>query len=255
MLFRPVYGPELAAIYDYVIQKNGTVSRQDIYQSVLPIYRGDKVASTQNIDDALSFLVAAGLITGSRRFQAVLSTDIESFCSVVLQQLQALACGKTEPLHEIDSFYLFILDHLFIKPNRLYVANLHAEVNKLRRVTQMGGISQEKIRSWKRVMTFLGLGHRIGQGFQCVYSPRLLLNIFDMWKEDEGFIQTFLEEHFVDYLPFQTSAGDLAQAVQRPLLHLMTEGKLTMYTRQDSSSKPYLGKKRFRYIVCHKEKP
>ncbi len=254
MLFRPVYGPELAVIYNCIIQKKSAISRKNIYRCVLPIYQSDKVTSTQNVDDALSFLVATGLIKGSSQFHAVFSNHMKPFGLIVLQQLQALSCGAIEPFHEIDTLYFFILDQLFIKPNRSYVANLHAEVNKLRLVTQMGGISQEKIRSWKRVMGYLGLGCRIGHGFQCVYSPELLLNIFDTWSNEQGFIQIFLEEHFVNYLPFQAMTGDIAEAVQQPLLHLMTEGELTLYTRQDSSSKPYLGKKSFRYIVRHREK-
>jgi hypothetical protein len=249
MLFRPVYGPELTAVHACIVRKNEPVSRQEIYDTVLSVGPNGGSTSTQNVDDALSFLVAAHLISGSSNFRAAPSTPNESFRLHILRKMQALNSGEVEALHEIDRLYVMILDHLFIKPNKLYIADLHSEANKLRLIAQVGGISHEKIRSWKRVMTFLGLGRCIGQGFQCVYSPQLMLEVIGAWKKKKGFIQIFLEEHLGNYLPFQASTGNLSLAIQQPLLHLLSEGKLKMVTRQDSSFKPYFGPERLRYIV------
>lgn len=249
MLFRPVYGPELGAVYNFVSQGTGPVSRQDIYWSFLPTHQDDKVTSTQNIDDALSFLVSAGLVKSNGRFHSPLITPVKSFRLLVLQQLQALATGEIEPSHKTDPLYFQLLDQLFIKPDVLYIADVHTEANKLRVVADVGGISQEKIRSWKRVMAFLGLGQRIAQGFQCRYAPDLLLEILDAWPEREGILQELFESHLALYMPFQTQAGELAQAVRHSLLYLSQQQVVVMRAYQDSSSKPYFGENRWRHIA------
>lgn len=250
MLFRPVYGPELEAVYNLVNQSDVPLTRQMISQLCLPLYLDKRAVSRQNLDDALSFLIAAGLVEDKGHLKAITpANESASFRLVLLRQLQALATGEIEAAHETDALYFQLLDQLFIKPDLLYVADVHAEANKLRLVADMGGISQEKIRSWKRVMAFLGIGQRIAQGFQCRYAPDLLIEILGAWSEQEGILQELFENHLALYVPFQTQAGELAQAVSCPLFYLNERQVVNMRSYQDSSSKPYFGEKRWRYIV------
>jgi hypothetical protein len=248
VLFRPVYGPELEAIYRYVINCEKPVSRQEIYEMFVP-HISNATISTQNIDDALSFLLATqliGLDSGVLRLR--LTSTADTFPLVVLRQLQGLALGGIEPLHETDRLYFRLLDELFIQPDRLFVADVHAEANNLRSVADIGGLSQEKIRAWQRVLSFLGLGHRVGKGFQCAVSPDLLLCIFQVWHQPAGYLQSFFEQHLANYLPFQAATGELSTAVEQSLLYLANRGLLTMTPRQDTSTKPYFGERRLRYI-------
>lgn len=255
MLFRPVSGPELEVVYYLVIQSDRPLSRQTLGQHCLPLYADKRAVSRQNLDDALSFLIAARLLVeDSAGFKATASFSAPlSFRLTLLRQLQGLAAGDLEAAHETDALYFQLLDHLFIKPDQLYVADVHAEANKLRPVADAGGISQEKTRSWKRVMAFLGIGQRIAQGFQCRYTPNLLLEILDTWPERKGILQKFFESHLSLYLPFQTQADDLAHAVSCSLLHLHQQQVINMSAYQDSSSKPYFGEKRWRYIAFEGE--
>ncbi len=252
MLFRPVFGPELEVVYALIAQSPKPVSRQELYRACLPYYIDKRAVSPQSIDDALAFLVAAHMVQDWDGFcLKETETPEPSFRLNVLSHLQALAHRKTPPNHELDTLYLLLLQELFIEPDRLYISNVHAEANKLRLVSELGGVSQEKIRSWKRVMAFLGIGQRIGQGFQCVYSPALLQEILSTWNANEGFIQAFLESHFISYLPYQNQAGDLANAVAQPLWYLYQQGRILMRPYQDAPNKPYFGDQRLRYLVIN----
>ena len=211
MLFRPVYGPEIEVIYTFIKQNPTPVSRQVIYEACLPQYGDKRILSSQSIDDALSFLLAAMLIEDRDGFRIRQSGVTEgSFRLTVIAQMQKLAQREVPPNHELDVQYFLLLQELFIKPDRLYVGDVHAEANKLRSVTELGGVSQEKIRSWKRVMAFLGIGRRVANGFQCVFDPSLLQEIIAAWQTREGFIQALLEGNFIEYLSFKTEADEVS---------------------------------------------
>lgn len=250
MLFRPVSGPELEVIYTLIKQSTTPIPRQVIYEACLPHYGDKRILSPQSIDDTLSFLAAAFLIEDRDGFRICQTTTTEgSFRLTIIAHMQKLAQREVSPNHELDVQYFLLLQELFIKPDRLYVGDVHAEANKLRSVTELGGVSQEKIRSWKRVMAFLGIGRRVANGFQCVFAPTLLQEIISAWQSREGFLQDLLERHFIHYLPFQTQAGDLAQAVRQPLWYLQQQQIVQMRAYQDASSKPYFGERQWRYLV------
>lgn len=248
MLFRPVYGPELEEIWRLIVDAPMPASRHDVYDWFVPVSAGERSPSTQNVDDALSFLVSANLIQYQRTAFVATITD-KPFRLALLAQLRDIATGKTSSHHRIDSLYLLVLDRLFVQPDRLFVSDLHVEMNSIREVSEMGGLSQEKVRAWARVMSYVGLGRRIGNGFQCSVEPDLLIAIFRNWVLSSGSIQEFLEGHLVHYLPFQTSAGGLAKMIEQPLLRLAQRRVLALSSRQDSSAKSYAGEQRLRYIA------
>jgi hypothetical protein len=238
MLFRPVYGPELEAIFTFISGSAEPVLREDIYRACLPQTDRRTSVSTQGVDDALSFLTAAYLIEGSRKFKSLPVNSDEPFQLLVLRQLQALAQGDLEPVHETDPLYIQLLDQMYIRPDQVFISDLHTAANQVRTVKEIGGLSQEKLRAWKRVMAFLGLGYRVGNGFHCTLSPTLLQSIVERRLLGEMAITAFIETALSRYLPSQTQVGELAQSIQQPFLHLVTCGELIVYTRQDSASRP-----------------
>jgi hypothetical protein len=70
----------------------------------------------------------------------------------------------------VDPIYTLLLDELFVKPDCLFVADVHTRANELRQVKEVGGLSREKTQAWQRVMGFLGVGRRVAGGFQCAYT-------------------------------------------------------------------------------------
>ncbi len=252
MLFRTVYGPELESIYTFITQANPSPPRRIIQQAFLSTHRDTESTSTQGIDDALAFLLATQLVRDDDGFRTTEPPDHLPFRLLVLRQLQRLSRHELEASHAVDPLYILILAELFIKPDRLFVADVHGEANKLLPVKEVGGLSKEKLQAWKRVMSYLGIGKRVGNGFQCAYEPSLLLDALDLWPDRVGPLQEFLEGHLTSFLPVVTRDGNLAQAVSQSLLRLAKQGEITLVSRQDSPVKPYFGDNRFRYVARSK---
>jgi hypothetical protein len=248
MLFRTVYGPELGAIYRFIVDSQSFRSRRGIYRAFLPDLDG---VSKQNVDDALAFLIAGGLIIEDKEGTYCALSQFESipFRLLVLRRLREIATGHLEGQNEVDSLYWAIISEIFILPDHIYVNDLHSEANRMPRVKDVGGLSREKLQSWKRVMSYLGVGIRVARGFQCIYDPKLVLEILRTWHFGSGSLQEFLESHFLSFLPYQTKADGLSTAVQQSLLYLESTGQIALLARNDSPSKPYFGTRRIRHIA------
>lgn len=249
MLFRTVYGPELVAIYRYLVQAHTPIPLQTLYEAFLLSNASTEMLSPQSIDDALAFLLSASLI-----FQKDHSYQVAKMIHLpphllILRQLNRLARYEIEAKHPLDPLYIQLLDEVFIKQDRLFVEKLHIEANKLRQVKDVGGLNHEKIQAWKRVMTFLGVGKRVGNGFLCVYTPELLQAILSEWEERSASLHVFLENHLNMFLPFKTCSQNLAQPVSETFLHLAERGVVALESRPDSPNRAYFGAKKFQYIT------
>jgi len=252
MLFRTVYGPELEAIHRYVIECNARgfyPQRVDIHAAFIPRRPDGSSPSTQNVDDALAFLRSARLVEEANGYRAHKTLPGTLFAVQVLQALRRIERGEEPPDHPVDPLYSLLLTELFIKPDRLFVPHLHAAANQLRSVQAMGGLSREKIQTWKRVMEFLGVGRRVAGGFLCIYRPALVAAVVGQWGSERGTLQSFLGDCFDRVFPYAQANGDLAQAVSASLVYLADRGWIELFPLQDSPTRPYFGHHRYRGIV------
>lgn len=245
MLFRTVYGIELPLIYQSIA--DGAYSHDAVRKLHLASYGELERVSSQSVDDAISFLESAYLVQGNQSLTAA-TLGKRSFRLALFQNLCRISSAEIPPKHPLDSLFLTILDQLFIQPDQLYLRDLHSAVNQLTSVTEVGGLSKEKVRAWQRVLTAFGIGQRIQSGYQCVYSPQLIEEILKLWSRREGNLQAFLERHFSRYLPYLTQSGGISQAISVPLNYLANQGKITLEQRQDSPARSYFGEKRIKFI-------
>jgi hypothetical protein len=249
MLFRTVYGSELNAIYSFVMNSNGLnkqPNRLEIHNAFIPKKGKNKILTSQNVDDAISFLRSANLIhESSGQYFDEVQEEIP-FPIKVLQALRCLEFGKLSPLHPLDCFYLTILDELFIKADQTIREDFHALVNQIPSIQAAGGLGKEKLQGWMRVMEYLGVGRRIQGNFMCMYSPTLLMDIISLWKEKQGTLQSFFETYFETILPYSISTGDLSQAIRNPMQDLANNKYIELYPLQDSPTRPYFGQERYR---------
>jgi hypothetical protein len=252
MLFRTVYGPELEAVYRYVPERNVEgiqPEREDVQAAFIARQPDGDLPSTQSIDDALAFLESALMLDEASGYCVSAQASETSFAVQVLQGMRRLEMCESSPDHPLDPLYTLLLTELFIRPDRLFVADLHAEANQLRAAEEAGGLSKEKVGAWKRVMTFLGVGRRLPGGFQCAYSPSLVKSILAEWNRQEGTLQSFLEDCFALVLPYARVDGGMAQAVKAPLLHLIERGEVDLFSLQDSPTRSYFGRRRYKGIA------
>lgn len=252
MLFRTVYGPELKAIYRHIVECNVEgvhPKREDVHVAFIARQRDGDLPSTQSVDDALAFLESGRMLEVVNGYRASESVAEAPFVVQLLRGIRRVEGGEISPEHPLDPLYTLLLTELFIRPDRLFVANLHAAANQLPAVEKAGGLSKEKVRAWKRVMTFLGVGRRLPGGFQCVYSPSLVKAILSQWEKQEGTLQFFLEDCFGRVLPYARADGGLAQAVKAPLLHLVKQEEIDLFPLQDSPTRSYFGRRRYKGIA------
>lgn len=245
MLFLTVYGPELESLFYYIhkyTQQEGAISRDQLYSTYLPQTALTHKGQTKNIEDAISYLKAARLIEGDKAdYYAQPNVDTSMpFATLLLRQFRQLERISLQ-IPQIDLLYITLLEHLYITPNQIWISDLHAAANRLELAQQIGGISQEKIGAWKRVMEFLGLGYRMGSGFYCLYRPELLQTIAERWPLVEGTLQEFFERYLQSWVPCLTGRGEVAQPVAYTLEHLAQKGSIYLHSKQDSPSRPYFG--------------
>ena len=253
MLFVTVYGPELESLHAFIRTQTricGGVDREHVYASFVPHSQISSKGQTKNVDDGLAYLKSAGLIHGEEHY-VVSSLDQEE--SQLPFPVLLLRCfRKMEQLFPncimTDHLYITLLERLYILPNRVWISDVHAAANQLELAQQIGGVSIEKIGAWKRVMEFLGLGYRMGNGFYCQYHPDLLHRVTQPWSQKGGTLQEFFEDYLQAWLPCLTARGEVASSVAYTLEHLEHQGYIRFSTKQDSPSRPYFGKRRLRGI-------
>ncbi len=252
MLFVTVYGPELESLFYYIhkyTQQEGSISREQLCSAYLPQTALTHKGQTKNIEDAISYLRAARLIEGDKEyFNTQPGIDMSMpFAALLLHQFRQLERISSQ-IPPIDLLYITLLERLYITPNQSWISDLHAAANQMGLAHQIGGISQEKIGAWKRVMEFLGLGYRMGSGFYCLYRPELLQAIVERWPLVEGTLQEFFERFLQSWVPCLTGRGEVAQPAACALEYLAQKGSIDLHSKQDSPSRPYFGTHHLRGI-------
>ncbi len=217
MLFLTVYGPELESIYWYIYkytQQAGCVGREQLYSAYLPHAAHASKGHTKNIEDAVNYLKAAGLIGDDGAYfsrQSNIDMDIP-FAALLLRQFRQLEHFSPQ-LSPLDLLYVTLLEQLYILPDRLWISD-----------------------------------YRMGSGFCCLYQPKLLHAIAWRWVMTEGTLQEFFEEHLQSWIPSLTARGEAAQSVFYALEQLEQDGKIRLLPKQDSPSRPYFGTRCMRGI-------
>jgi len=224
MLFLTVYGPELESLFFYIHKftyKDIEVSREQLYSVYLPHSLPASKGQTKNIDDALHYLKSARLIAGDKSYVSLLQERNSAlpFSALLLHQFRELESISLH-LPVVDCLYITLLEQLYVNPNRVWVSDVHAAANQLELARQIGGVSQEKINAWRRVMEFLGLGYRIGNGFYCLYQPELLYSVVRRWERTEGTLQELFENHLQSWFPCLSTRGEIALPVAHGLEQL-----------------------------------
>lgn len=242
MLFRTVFGPELSSILNY-IQNAGAATQLDLTMWFLQ--SEPEGNDRTNLEEALAFLSDLGLLRPDREQLDLLVVEPGPFSHrVLLTHLQACYRVPRPDAHPLDPWFMGVLDHLFIRPDRTFIPRLHTAVNALPLPT---ACSEEKVNAWRRVMEALGCGWRAGSGFLACYRPELLMRLLEGWT-NSGPLEEFLD-HVEHSLPVRTATGGLATCFALPLLHLEERGTLRLTQRGDYAGRAFFGERRIKWIT------
>jgi hypothetical protein len=246
MLFRTVYGPELASVYFYV-QEYGPSSQKDLFD-IFGAISSKKKSSPTNIEDALGFLEAAEMLNKNNQLWSArckVRNEI-GFKIEILNKLRSIQTSNNlSNGNLLDRYFIEFIDLLFIKPNVAFNNELHSKINSIDIPLPC---SDEKVNAWRRVLEYLNVGTRAYGGLSIIYSEELVKNILSDWEEKEGPLQMFLEQHFDKYLPWKTKKGDVCYALANTFYLLESRGVINLSTKQDLPSKSYLGTKKIKWI-------
>lgn len=243
MLFKTVYGPELQSIFEF-ISFYGAYEKEALYRFYVPISDGQPGKRT-NMDDAIAFLLTAGVIEKDETGKFRNVEKETSFRLLLLRKLREIQLNKKESNNQLDPWYLKLVDEVFVRPDQRIVFSLHQHFNTLEIPEVM---SEEKTNAWKRVLEFLGIGTRLFGGFLCIYALDLVEEIIEDWEEHQGSLQSFLEDEVTNYLPWQNQTGDIASALWLPLTELERQGLIKLEQRQDLPHRVYGGSRQVKWI-------
>lgn len=248
MLYRTVYGPELAAIWGMIAQRGQLgVTRDEVYETFIPGYSPHTHVVTQTVDDALAFLSAAHLAYCSNGMWLVESPPIPTadFRIRVLFQLRQVQAGTLPARHQADPTYTLLLEELFVKPRLHMVHDMMVQANRLDAVQLVGGLNREKLQGWRRVMCYLGLGVQVNGEFLFAPDADLVLSLICLAGQQQGSLQELVEGHLSKFIPCSDSTGDLTPAIEQCFESLQKAGYLELFTQQDAPSRPF-GPARYR---------
>lgn len=233
MLFETVYGPELECVYAFIgahSTDTAPISRAALYEMMVP---GATAGHVKNAQDAVAFLRSACLVGEDGRGLWVERRG--RFRPALLRQLRRIQANQdADPL---DRLYMSLVERLFVQPNRLYRADLHAAANSL----DAPPISQERINAWARVLESFGLGCRVAGGFQCAYTPSLIAELLAEHPPGLYEIDRLLDDVLGAYLPVRTRDGGLALTLHGALFQLHEDRVARFMRLQDSPARPFGG--------------
>lgn len=240
MLFRLVCGPELEELWAFIDAYGPEVPREQVVRWFSQQHT--PTGTPTNIEEALTVLRTLRLVSGKESLSA--ASIRAPFRLAVLRQMRNYALTRDAGDHGLDSWYLRLVDQLFITPDVTHLGDLHRRANRLNPPMPL---NDEKLNAWRRVVEWLGLGRRVGNGFALVYSLDLVTSMLDTWGPSEGPLADFLQ-HVDGFLPCIAEHTDLPRALHFPLSWLDKVGRVELSYRQDAPYKAFCGTKRVNWI-------
>jgi hypothetical protein len=228
MLFQMCYGPEIKTVFD-CIQREPHQSVESLKIKFQYQTEGD-ISSL--IDGVLIFLKELEFIEQKKG----LYTTIQSQWNTIEVFKKIKNIQQTTPEDTLNYVFSSIYDQLFVKPDKLFMVNIHYHINNKYEKTLVG---QEKINAWKRIMECFGLGRRVYSGFYAlpqIHLLKLLLSHIGPW---EGPLHQFCEEKVDKILPCITSEGNIYSGLLYGLAFLNENRHIEISNKQDLPYKSY----------------
>ncbi|NRR19750.1 hypothetical protein [Brevibacillus sp. MS2.2] len=241
MLFQMCYGPELKAIYESIRQNPGQ-SRSHLKNSYQYENEGD---ITSLIDGALTMLKDLNFI--HEEDGNIYSKDGRDWRVIdVFRELSHIS--EFEEGETLNRIFSNLYDQVFVKPDQLYVVNIHYQINSILSKTMVG---REKINAWKRIMEYFGLGRRVYSGFYALPHLALLHEIILESGEWEGGLHPFCENVINPILPCITSEGNIFRGMLYGLIALNDQKVIEISNKQDLPYKSYGPNHQWNWIKIH----
>ncbi|KWX72146.1 hypothetical protein AMQ84_26030 [Paenibacillus riograndensis] len=240
MLFQMCYGPEIEVIYEELRAKPG----MDTIELKTKFQFKEEGDITSLIECALTVLEDLQFIYKDKA-QFYVSQNKAWTNKRVFQRLREISTSDAIHSDSLDHIFATIFEQLFVKPDRLFVSNIHNQVNSQLIKTVVG---HEKINAWKRMMECWGLGRRVYSGFYALPQLSLMKSIIERSETWEGGLHLFCEKFIHPVIPCLTSEGKIYKAIIFSLMGLAEAGEIELSYVQDLPYKSYGPKNKLNWI-------
>jgi hypothetical protein len=242
-LFQICYGPEIHSIFK-TIQKNPNIQISELVTKFQYNAEGD---ITSLIEAVIQFLQSLEAINIDNKKQISSKENHLDFIDIHLR-FNKISEKLNDPSNP-DYVFTTMFYELFVKPNNLFIHDLHFETNKsFERVS----IGQEKINAWKRMMEYFGLGYRYNGGFYALPQYKLLKRLINYIGDWEGPLQLFFEEKIHPIIPCVYN-GNVYNGVIFSILNLNNSHKIQLSRKQDLPFQAYGEKKEWNWVTVRSE--
>jgi hypothetical protein len=242
-LFQICYGPEIHSIFN-TIQRFPNIRLSDLVSKFQYNAEGD---ITSLIEAVLQFLQSLEVIDIDNKKQISTKEIQLDFIDIHLR-LNKIADKLNDPSNPNYVFAKMFYD-LFVKPNNLFIHNLHFETNN---TFERISISQEKINAWKRMMEYFGLGYRYNGGFYALPQYKLIKHLINYIGDWEGPLQLYFEDKIHPIIPC-VYKGNVFNGVIFSILNLNESHIIQLTRKQDLPFQAYGEMKEWNWIAVGSE--
>jgi hypothetical protein len=222
------YGPEIKSIFE-CMQKEPGLTVNDLKERYQYKVDGD-IKSL--IDGVLIFLRELDFIEQENE-QYYVKTSGWSSVALFIRLNEIVKQSNEDSLNYV---FASLYDKMFVKPDKLFMNNLHYQINSNYEKTLIG---HEKINAWKRIMECYGLGRRVYSGFYALPRLEILTEIILEIGPWEGPLHQYCEKHVNLILPCMTNEGNVFKGLLYGLNMLSEKGIIEINNKQDLPYKSY----------------
>ncbi len=237
MLFQMCYGPEIPSVYEVIcMQPDITLEELKVTFSY-----SEKSDITSLIENTLSFLEALQLLEKKENGYFSLTSEWDDL--FFLKRLADIR--KMELNNSLNYVFSSLYFELYVKPNKMYIDDLHYYVNKAFSDTVVG---KEKINAWKRIMECFGLGYRMYSGFYALPHPNLFRKLVSNQGSWDGPLIQYCQEVIHPIVPC-VWAGQIFTGTLMALNLLHKEKKVRLERKQDLPYPSYGPEQQWNWIT------
>lgn len=237
MLFQMCYGPEIRSIYEIIRCEE----RQSILELKEKFQYSREGDITSLIDGALVLLKDLQYI--GQENQVYFPVEQQWSVIEIFKKLRVISHQKEE--ESLNYVFSSLYEEIFVKPNRLFLVNLHHQINSKFQKTMVG---REKVNAWKRLMEYFGLGRRVYSGFYALPHLEFLKEIISSVGPWEGGLHPFCEKMVHPIIPSITADGNVYKGLLFGLVALNDIGYIELSYKQDLPFRTYGSERQWNWI-------
>ncbi|SMP32046.1 MULTISPECIES: hypothetical protein [Laceyella] len=237
MLFQMCYGPEIPSIYE-MIKENPRITIDEL-KEIFQYTTATDISSL--IENTISFLMTIQFIEKKESGYLAICGDWD----VIMFLKRLVEISKNEPTNSLNYVFTTLYYELFIKPNKLYIEDVHYSVNKHFNEIMVG---KEKINAWKRIMEFFGLGYRMYTGFYALPHLSLLQQLVKRSGSFSGSLYQYCLDNIHPIIPC-IHQGQIFDGLLMGLSFLNKEEIIHLERKQDLPYPSFGSKQQWNWIT------